>query len=143
MATCDTTCQIASCDVKPTQLNYARRPRVDVEHAPSARRAGLCVQNYRPWNQRLNRHAPCHDQLGAEVVSAGCKENVADACVGECTGQVGDGAHRGLQLTAVAGHSGLRGDATDDEHEGAQHHRRRGDDALDGDSLRMWNASDS
>jgi len=83
MATCDTTCQIASCDVKPTQLNYARRPRVDVEHAPLrtavCRQPGLCVQNYRPWNQCLNRHAPCHDQLGAEVVSAGCKENVADA----------------------------------------------------------------
>ena len=63
----------------------------------------MCVQGDRGSRRCLEDDAPGDAELGAEVVGAGGKDDAADSCVGECTGQVGDGAHRGLQLTVVAG----------------------------------------
>ena len=64
----------------------------------------MCVQGDRGSRRRLEDEAPSDAELGGEEVGAGGKDDVADGGVGECTGQAGDGAHRGLKLTAVAGH---------------------------------------
>jgi hypothetical protein len=64
----------------------------------------LCIQHDRACHRRLKDDAPGDAELGVEYVRAGGKDNAADACVGECTEQAHAGAHRGLQLTAVAGH---------------------------------------
>ena len=50
----------------------------------------------------LKDDAPGDAELGVEYVGAGGKDYAADGGIGECTGQAGDGAHRGLQRTAVA-----------------------------------------
>jgi len=57
----------------------------------------LCVQHDRAWHRRLKDDAPGDSELDAEVVRARGKDNVADAGVGECTGQAGAGAHLGLR----------------------------------------------
>ena len=74
----------------------------------------MCVQDDRGSRRRLEDDAPGDAELGAEVVGAGGKDDAAGGGVGECAGQAGGGAHRGLQLTAVAGHKGRRGDAAHD-----------------------------
>ena len=55
------------------------------------------MQHDRAWYRRLKDDAPSDAELGAEVVGAGGKDNVADGGVGECTGQAGAGAHLGLR----------------------------------------------
>jgi hypothetical protein len=105
---------VASRDAEPDQLHDARRTRVDVQHTTWTRGARLCVQGDRGSRRRLKNDAPGDAERGAEDVGAGGKDDAADGGVGECTGQVGGGAHRGLQLTAVAGHKGRRGDAVHD-----------------------------
>jgi hypothetical protein len=62
----------------------------------------LCVQDDRACHRRFEDNAPGDAELCAEVVGAGGKDNTGDGCVGECTGQAGAGAHRGLQRTALA-----------------------------------------
>ena len=57
----------------------------------------MCVQHDRAWHRRLKYDAPGDSELGAEVVRARGKDNVADAGVGECTGQASAGAHLGLR----------------------------------------------
>jgi hypothetical protein len=76
--------------------------------------ARLCVQDDRGSRRCLQDDAPGDDERGAEGVGAGGKDNVANRRVGKCTGQAGDGAHLGLQLTAVTGHKGRRSDAAHD-----------------------------
>ena len=75
----------------------------------------MCIEHDRACHRRLDDDAPGDAELGAEDVGAGGKDNVADACVGKCTGQVGDGAYRsaysGLQFTAVSPIKGLSGRA--------------------------------
>ena len=93
---------VASCDAKSVQLHDARWARVDVQHSARTRGVRLCVQGDCGSRRRLEDDAPGDAELGGEVVGAGGKDDAADGGVGECTGQVGDGAHRGLQLTAVA-----------------------------------------
>jgi hypothetical protein len=68
----------------------------------------LCVQGDCGSRRRLKDDAPGDAELGEEVVGAGGKDDAADGGVGECTGQASAGAHRGLQLTAVAGHRELQ-----------------------------------
>ncbi len=53
----------------------------------------MCIQHDRACHRRLEDDAPVDAELGAEVVGAGGKDNVAEDCVGECTGQAGSGAH--------------------------------------------------
>ena len=77
---------VASRDAKPVQLHDARRARVDVQHTARTRGAGLCIQHDRACHRRLEDDAPGDAELGAEVVGAGGKDNVADGCVGECSG---------------------------------------------------------
>ncbi|KOO24792.1 hypothetical protein Ctob_008507, partial [Chrysochromulina tobinii] len=86
-------------DAEPDQLHDARQARVDVQHATPTRVAPLCIQHDRACHRRLDDDAPGDAELGGEVIGAGSKDDAADGGVGECTGQVGDGAHRGLQLT--------------------------------------------
>ena len=95
---------VTSCDAEPDQLHDARRAWVDFHHT----RARLCIQHDRARHGRLKDDAPGDVELGAEVVRAGGKDYVADGGVGECTDQTSTGAHRGLQLTAVAGHRELQ-----------------------------------
>ncbi|KOO21418.1 hypothetical protein Ctob_000359, partial [Chrysochromulina tobinii] len=90
---------VASRDVEPDQLHDARRTRVDVQHTTWTRGARLCVQDDRGSRRRLEDDAPGDAELGAEVVGAGGKDDAAGGGVGECAGQAGGGAHRGLQLT--------------------------------------------
>ena len=94
---------IASGDVEPDQLHDARRAGVDVQHTALARGTGLRIQHDRACHRSLDDDAPGDAELGAEVVGAGGKDNVADGCVGECNVQAVDSAHRGQQRTAVAG----------------------------------------
>ena len=92
-------------DVEPDQLHDdCHRARVDVQHTAWTRGAGLCIQHDRACHRRLEDDAPSDDELGDEVVGAGGQDNVGDGGVGECTGQAGNSAHGGLQLTAVARH---------------------------------------
>ncbi len=98
----------ASRDAEPDQLHDARRARVDVQHTTLTRVARLCVQDDRACRRRLEDDAPGDAELSAEVVGAGGKDDAADGGVGECAGQASAGAHRGLQLTAVAGHGELQ-----------------------------------
>ena len=91
-------------DVEPDQLHDAQRARVDVQHAARTRGARICVQHDRAHYGRFEDDPPGDVELGVEYVRAGGKDDAADACVGECTEQAHAGAHRGLQLTAVAGH---------------------------------------
>jgi len=91
-------------DVEPDQLHDAQRARVDVQHTAPTRGACLCIQHDRACHLRLDDNAPGDGELGVEEVGAGGKDNAADGCVGECTGQARAGAHRSLQLTAVVGH---------------------------------------
>jgi hypothetical protein len=98
---------VASSDVEPDQLHDARPAWVDVQHQALtcvARWSGFCIQPDRASHHRLKDNTPGDAELSGEVVGAGSKDDAADGCVGECTDQVGDGAHRGLQLTVVAGH---------------------------------------
>ncbi len=53
----------------------------------------MCIQHDRARHGRLKDDAPGDAELGDEVVGAGGKDDVADGGVGECTGQVGAGAH--------------------------------------------------
>ena len=99
---------VASRDAESDQLHDARRARVDDQHTALTRGARLCIQHDRACHRRLEDDAPGDAELGAEYVGAGGKDDVADGCVGECTGQAGAGAHLGLQLTAVAGHCELQ-----------------------------------
>ena len=62
------------------------------------------TEPYRACHRRLEDDAPSDDELGDEVVGAGGQDNVGDGGVGKCIGQAGNGAHGGLQLTAVARH---------------------------------------
>jgi hypothetical protein len=101
--------RVASRDAEPDQLHDARRARVDEKHTARTRGAGLCIQHDRASHRRLEDDAPSDAELGVEEVRAGGKDNVADGCVGECTLQFGGIAHRGLQLTAVAGHGHVKG----------------------------------
>jgi len=94
----------ASREFEPEQLHDAPRPRADVQHTTRTRGARLRVQHDRACHGRLDDHAPGDSELGAEVVGAGGKDNVADGWAGECTGQAGAASHCRLQLTAVAGH---------------------------------------
>ena len=91
-------------DVEPDQLHDSNRARVDVQHTARTRGAGLCIQHDRACHRRLEDDAPRYAELGDEVVGAGGQDNVGDGGVGECAGQAGNGAHGGLQLTAVARH---------------------------------------
>ena len=91
-------------DVEPDQLHDSNRARVDVQHTARTRGAGLCIQHDRACHRRLEDDAPSDAELGDEVVGAGGQDNVGDGGVGECTGQAGNSAHGGLQLTAVARH---------------------------------------
>ena len=95
---------VASGDVEPDHLHDAQRARVDVQHTARTRGARLCIQHDRACHRRLEDDAPGDAELGAQVVCAGGKDNVADGGVGKCTGQAGNGAHRRLQLTPVAWH---------------------------------------
>ena len=99
---------VASCDAKSVQLHDARRARVDVQHTAPTRGAPLCFQGDRGSRRRLKDDAPGDAELGGEVVGAGGKDDAAGGGVGDCTGQASAGAHRGLQLTAVAGHRELQ-----------------------------------
>ncbi len=85
---------VASRDAEPDQLHDAQRARVDVQHTTRIRGARLCVQGDRGSRRRLNDDAPGDAELSAEEVGARSKDHVANGCVGECTGQAGDGAHR-------------------------------------------------
>ncbi len=87
---------VASRDAETDQLHDARRARVDVQHTKWTRGARLCVQDDRGSRCGLEGDAPGDAERGSEVVGAGGKDDAADGGVGECTGQVGDGAHRGL-----------------------------------------------
>ena len=87
-------------DVEPNQLNDAQRAWVDGQHTEGI----ASIQHDRACHCRLEDDAPGDTELGAEVVGAGGKDNAAEGGVGECAGQAGGGAHRCLQLTAVAGH---------------------------------------
>ena len=99
-------------DVEPNQLNDAQRAWVDGQHTEGI----ASIQHDRACHCRLEDDAPGDTELGAEVGGAGGKDNAAEGGVGECAGQAGAGAHRGLQLTAVAaGHKGRRGDAAHDQ----------------------------
>ena len=69
----------------------------------------MCIQHDRASHRRLEDDAPSDAELGVEEVRAEGEFNVADGCVGECTLQFGGIAHRGLQLTAVAGHGHVKG----------------------------------
>ena len=62
------------------------------------------IQHDRACHHCLEDDAPSDAELGNEVVGAGAQDNVGDGGVGECTGQAGNSAHGGLQLTAVARH---------------------------------------
>jgi hypothetical protein len=53
----------------------------------------LRVQHDRARHGRFEDNAPVDAELAAEEVGAGSKDHVADGCVGECTGQLGDGVH--------------------------------------------------
>jgi hypothetical protein len=99
---------VASRDAKPDQLHDARWARVDGQHTARTRIARLCVQGDRGSRRRLKNDAPGDIELGDEVVVAGGKDDAADGGVGEGAGQASAGAHRGLQLTAVAGHRELQ-----------------------------------
>ena len=55
------------------------------------------MQHDRAWHHRLEDDAPGDPELGAQVVRAGGKDDVADGGVGECTGQAGAGAYLGLR----------------------------------------------
>ena len=101
--------RVASRDAEPDQLHDARRARVDEKHTARTRGAGLCIQHDRASHRRLEDDAPSDAELGVEEVRAEGEFNVADGCVGECTLQFGGIAHRGLQLTAVAGHGHVKG----------------------------------
>jgi hypothetical protein len=68
----------------------------------------LCVQDDRACHRCLKDDAPGDAECGVEVVGAGGKDDAADGGVGECAGQASASAHRGLQLTAVAGHRELQ-----------------------------------
>jgi hypothetical protein len=81
----------AFCDVEPNQLHNAGRPRVDVQHTT---RTQTRAQHNRACHRRLDDDAPGDAELAAEEVGAGSKDHVANGCVGECTGQAGDGAHQ-------------------------------------------------
>ena len=87
---------IAPSDVEPDQLHDAGRPRVDVQHTPFGvwRIRIATIQHNRACQRRLDDDAPGDAELAAEEVRAGSKDHVANSCVGECTGQVGDGVHR-------------------------------------------------
>ena len=68
----------------------------------------MCVQGNVGSRRRLEDDAPRDAELRKEVIGAGGKDDAADGGVGECAGQAGNSAHRGLQLTAVAGHRELQ-----------------------------------
>ena len=72
------------------------------------------MQHDRGSRRCLEDDAPGDAELDAEVVGAGGEDNMYNRRVGKCIGQAGDGAHLGLQLTAVARHKGRRGDAAHD-----------------------------
>ena len=55
----------------------------------------MCIQHDRACHRRLDDEAPGDAELGAKVVRARGKDNAADGCVGECTGQAGNAAHHG------------------------------------------------
>ncbi len=95
---------VASRDVEPDQLHDAQRARVDRQHTARTRKARLCMQHDRACHRRLEDDAPGDAELGIEEVGARSKDDAANGGVGESTGQARAGAHRGLQLTAVAGH---------------------------------------
>jgi len=77
-------------DVEPDDYHDARRPRIDVQHTERI----ATVQHDRACQCRLDDDAPGDAELAAQEVGAGIKDHVADRCVGECTGQLGDGVHR-------------------------------------------------
>ena len=91
---------LTSRDVEPDELHDAGRPRVDVHHTERVAIIQLQVQlcagtneHHRAFYFRLDDDAPGDTERAAEEVGAGSKDHVADGCVGECTGQAGDGAH--------------------------------------------------
>jgi len=55
----------------------------------------LCIEHDRACHRRLDDDAPGDAERGAEGVSAGGQDNVADGGVGERIDQAGAGAHRG------------------------------------------------
>ena len=71
----------ASRDAEPDQLHDAQRARVDMNSS---------IQHDRGSHCRLEDDAPGD---GAQGVGAGGKDNAADGCVGECTGQASAVAH--------------------------------------------------
>ena len=71
----------ASRDAEPDQLHDAQRARGDLNSSIQHDRASHC---------RLEDDAPGD---GAQGVGAGGKDNAADGCVGECTGQASAVAH--------------------------------------------------
>ena len=81
---------LTSRDVEPDELHDAGRSRVDVQHTERV----ATIQHDRACHHRLDDDAPGDAELASEEVGAGSKDHVANGCVGECTGQVGDGAHQ-------------------------------------------------
>ena len=71
-----------SLDAEPDQLHDAQRARGDLNSS---------IQHDRASHRRLEDDAPGD---GAQGIGARGKDNVADGCVGECTGQTGAVAHR-------------------------------------------------
>ena len=72
----------ASREAEPDQLHDPERARIDLNSS---------IQHDRGSHRRLENGAPGD---GAQGVGAGGKDDAADGCVGECTGQSGAAAHR-------------------------------------------------
>jgi len=75
----------ASREAEPDQLHDPERARIDLNSS---------IQHDRGSHRRLEDDAPGDAELGAQGVGAGGKDDAADGCVGECTGQSGAAAHR-------------------------------------------------
>jgi len=71
-------------------LHDARRPWVDVQHTERV----ATIQHDRAFHRRLDDEAPGDAELAVEEVGARSKDHMADGCIGKCTVQASDGAHR-------------------------------------------------
>ena len=54
----------------------------------------MCVQYDRACHCRLKNETLGDAELGGEVVGSRGQDNAGDGCVGKCTEQASDGAHR-------------------------------------------------